>query len=1104
MFQYIKKKYVLLNLILLISLTASRLVTEFENDNHKYIIKRAISADQDFEWTFPINYFIGPGVNQDYVIQATRFITSHTCIRFKRVFSLANATGLHFVSDQGCFAFIGRVENTTTQEVAVGKGCSDLGWIQHMIGHSLGLLHEETRPDRGKYVKIYRHNIVPKKLRDFNIDIKRKVKTYNFKYDFGGLMHSNKTTRTKNGKKTIEPYNKKFYQTIGQKINLSFNELKTLNYYYCSKKCPFKIKCDNRGYQNPNNCNVCKCPTNYSGHRCHLITPSSHGCPRVYIRATAHPKVIVIRGKKNCYHQIKTTRGFKIRMVLKAANLPKRKNCTPDKGLEIKFFKDKTVAGNHFCGIRRNVVIRSRGYHVSFHYHGIIRKHFIILEHRRLERKKRGIYTKMPYNWTFPILYRVEYPVDSKVIDQAINFIQKETCVKFKKVDILNETGLNYINGSGCSSLIGKISETQPQNITIAKYCEKIGIVEHETSHALGLLHEHNRQDREKYINIDYENIINDFLLDFKKFNDTISENFNIKYDYGSVLHYQRFAGSKSDNKSIYSKDFIYSKTIGQRVQLSFNDIKTINFYYCNSTCKENLNCLYNGYPDPNNCKRCKCPRFFDGINCEKLKKSDLFCNKQLLKARSYTKTLKVYGKKSCYFKIYTEDNFKILMRIKKLFLKHFDICEPDQSVEINYSLDKDISGAMFCGITKNIIIKSEGPDVVIHYIGTRLNDLMEIEYEKIKIVESKATKVISFNYEESTSYNTRNKRAILRRQDFQWTFPINYFVSSGVNADFVELAIRGIEKMTCIRFKKINSLTNATGLNFVSNQGCSAFAGRVEINTTQEVGIVEGCDTIGWIQHMILHSLGVLHEDDRPDRNRYVQIIKKNILPKKLNSFKIEHPNNVLTYNLKYDYGSLMQRNGTASTKNGLPTVIPINKHYINRIGFAKTLSFNDAKLLNLHYCYSKCPIKLVCDNRGYTNPNDCNSCKCPTNYGGRNCELIQKNSPGCGRFYLRATYKPKFLIVRGIKNCHFQIKTYPRSKIRMLLESANLPKPKRCIANTGLEIKYFRDKTVMGATYCGINYYRDLTSVGYHVSLNYIGHEPKNYFKLKYWRIL
>uniref|UniRef100_A0A0N5C131 Metalloendopeptidase n=1 Tax=Strongyloides papillosus TaxID=174720 RepID=A0A0N5C131_STREA len=346
--------------------------------------RRAILKKQDFFWKFPINYFISPGVNKESVAKAINFIQSETCITFKQVYDLQTAIGLNFVSDQGCFAFTGRVENTTTQEVGVAKECSTPGWVQHFIGHSLGLFHQEVRHDRGKYVRILRKNIRPKKWRDFKLNRKPKVITYNFKYDFGGLMQSNKTAKTRNGRWTIQPYNRNYFQTIGQTTRLSFNEIKTLNYYYCSRRCPKKLKCDNRGYTNPKNCNLCKCPRIYAGNRCQRIAPSSPGCPRVYIRSTERPKIILIRGIKNCYHQIKTTRGFKIRMVLLEASLPKTKLCTPDQGLEIKFFRDKTVTGNLFCGIRRNVVIRSKGYHVSFHYRGTQPFHFIRLLHQRV------------------------------------------------------------------------------------------------------------------------------------------------------------------------------------------------------------------------------------------------------------------------------------------------------------------------------------------------------------------------------------------------------------------------------------------------------------------------------------------------------------------------------------------------------------------------------------------------------------------------------------------------------------------------------------------------------------------------------------------------
>uniref|UniRef100_A0A0N4Z424 Metalloendopeptidase n=1 Tax=Parastrongyloides trichosuri TaxID=131310 RepID=A0A0N4Z424_PARTI len=346
--------------------------------------KRAILTLQDFDWTFPIQYYINVGVNEANVEEAVAYIVNETCIRFQRVYTLQGATGLNFISTNGCSSFVGRVEITTTQDVAVGPDCSTVGWIMHMIGHALGMFHEETRPDRGKYVRILKNNILQNRLQAFDIVPLTEAETFNLKYDIGALLHSNDTTQTANGRKTIVPYNKNYHRTIGQDQRMSFNEIKLLNLYYCNNICPQAFTCDNRGYLNPNNCSVCKCPRNYSGYRCHLITRSSRGCPRRYIRSTRRTKTIVIRGRKSCYSQIKTRRGYKIRMVLKNSNLPRARVCPPNRGLEVKFFKDKTVTGNTFCGVRRNVIIRSLGYHVSFHYVGLNRNHFIRLQHKRV------------------------------------------------------------------------------------------------------------------------------------------------------------------------------------------------------------------------------------------------------------------------------------------------------------------------------------------------------------------------------------------------------------------------------------------------------------------------------------------------------------------------------------------------------------------------------------------------------------------------------------------------------------------------------------------------------------------------------------------------
>uniref|UniRef100_A0A0N5C6Z2 Zinc metalloproteinase n=1 Tax=Strongyloides papillosus TaxID=174720 RepID=A0A0N5C6Z2_STREA len=352
---------------------------------------------------------------------------------------------------------------------------------------------------------------------------------------------------------------------------------------------------------------------------------------------------------------------------------------------------------------------------------------------RKPKRGKRSISSSLNNMWTFPIPYYVDTGVDELSVKIALNGLESETCIRFIKSEtpITGKSGLRYYKGGGCSSYIGKAYTNAPQEVSIGQGCGSNAIIQHETAHALGVYHEQSRPDRYLYVTIKTEDIIAGKESNFAGSIPGYVNEYGIPYDFGSVMHYGRFSFSKNGNQTIVAIDGKYDKTMGQRKKLSFNDIKLINFKYCNSTCPStSISCKNGGYLDPNNCARCKCPLNFYGTYCQNYVTSpSTTCGNQMLTANTTLQFLTITGALNCYFVINTTPGYVIRLNLISTSLVNNDPCFSGKGLEIKHKTDKTATGINFCGVNSYQIFYSESDSVLIHYVGTTATDSFTLTY---------------------------------------------------------------------------------------------------------------------------------------------------------------------------------------------------------------------------------------------------------------------------------------------------------------------------------------------------------------------------------------
>jgi len=130
----------------------------------------------------------------------------------------------------------------------------------------------------------------------------------------------------------------------------------------------------------------------------------------------------------------------------------------------------------------------------------------------------------------------------------------------------------------------------------------------------------------------------------------------------------------------------------------------------------------------------------------------------------------------------------------------------------------------------------------------------------------------------------------------------------ASINAAFAEY-----KKYTCIRF--VPRSNQAQYVEFHKGGGCSSWVGRdTRVRGGRHpISLDSGCWWKATVMHEIAHSLGFYHEQSRPDRDSYIEVLTHNMKSGASSQFQKQTYSTVDSLNTPYDYESMMHYNWNA-----------------------------------------------------------------------------------------------------------------------------------------------------------------------------------------------
>nr|VZI15896.1 unnamed protein product [Spirometra erinaceieuropaei] len=235
-----------------------------------------------------------------------------------------------------------------------------------------------------------------------------------------------------------------------------------------------------------------------------------------------------------------------------------------------------------------------------------------------------------------------------------------------------------------------------------------------------------------------------------------------------------------------------------------------------------------------------------------------------------------------------------------------------------------------------------------------------------------------------------RSRRAATSRKSHLWPSGIIPYeiepLFSSSSMSIILAAMRIWENVTCVTFVEREP----------HHQSCCSNVGRQNENRPQTISIAPSCESVRTVVHELGHAMGFWHEQSRPDRDAYVEILTENIRNDRLYNFDKKDQYEIDSLGEPYDYDSIMHYARNLFAKPGATeTLRPRQCCPRPKIGHLPKPSAGDARQMNKLYSCPSCGQTFLDNSATFAAPNVQTSLSSAEASNGRHKSDVSTQTP-------------------------------------------------------------------------------------------------------------